>query len=203
MTEKKLIKHGKSYALVIPRAIMEQLGIEPDTLLKISADSRGIRVVPVRDEVPDYELIRERRRFHVSLLRTLLPKPAKKDGSFSEEQKDKIKQLARKNIHADPAEFSNFEQSVILEQVIDEILYFGPLTPFLNDVSINKIFTSFDYTFWTDGTKLPILFDSEEHADTILKSVQRVPHGPPDDDGWVIFAINSCKLFVPAMLLSD
>jgi hypothetical protein len=203
MTEQKLVKHRNGYAVVISQAVMDQLSIEPDTPLLVSADSRGIRIVPVRTHVPDYELIRERRRFHVSLLQSQFPQGSNEDGSFSEEQESEVKRLAKKNIECDPAEFSNFEQSLILEQVIDEVLYFGPLTPFLNDVSIDRIFTSFDYTFWNDGSKLPILFDSEAHAEQILKSLERVPHAAADDDGWVLFLINKCRLYVPSLLLSD
>ena len=46
---KHLTKHGNSYALIIDRAIMELLGIEPDSPLEISTDGTALIVQPVRD----------------------------------------------------------------------------------------------------------------------------------------------------------
>ena len=46
---KTLTKHGNSYALIIDRAIMELLGIEPDSPLEISTDGTALIVQPVRD----------------------------------------------------------------------------------------------------------------------------------------------------------
>ena len=79
MTVRTLIKHGRSYALVIPRALMQQLGIRPDTELKLSVDGQAIRIEPVREKYgPNLELIRARKKFHVSLLKkSLLPAQSK------------------------------------------------------------------------------------------------------------------------------
>jgi antitoxin MazE len=46
---KKLTKHGNSYALVIDKAIMDLLGIDPETPLEISTDGRRLFVETARD----------------------------------------------------------------------------------------------------------------------------------------------------------
>jgi antitoxin MazE len=46
---KKLAKHGNSLALVIDKAILELLSIEPDTPLKITTDGRSLIVTPAGD----------------------------------------------------------------------------------------------------------------------------------------------------------
>lgn len=46
---KTLVKHGNSYALVIDRAILELLRIEPKTPLDISTDGRLLVVAPVQE----------------------------------------------------------------------------------------------------------------------------------------------------------
>lgn len=58
---KKLTKHGNSYALVIERPILELLGIDSDTLLRISTpDGTSIVITPVKDKV-------QKKRFSSSL----------------------------------------------------------------------------------------------------------------------------------------
>jgi hypothetical protein len=204
MTIKTLIKHGRSYALVIPRALMVQLGIEPDTPLKLSADARGIWIEPIRQETgPDYGLIRERRKFHVSLLRTLFSDIPVGETDDSNQNIKEIRKVAHKNVRADTAPLSKFEQSLMLEQVLDELLAFGPLTPFLNEENQAPIFMSFDYTFWSEGNKLPIVFDDDQHAEEILTAIKRFPHGTADDDGWVEFGLRERKVFIPDLLLTD
>ena len=47
---KRLTKHGNSLALVIDRAILELLEIEPDTPLDISTDGQALVITPVRDK---------------------------------------------------------------------------------------------------------------------------------------------------------
>ena len=46
---KKLIKHGNSWALVIDRAILELLKIEPDTQLELSTNGDVLVIRPKRD----------------------------------------------------------------------------------------------------------------------------------------------------------
>lgn len=46
---KTLTKHGNSYALVIDKALLEILRIEPDTPLDISTDGRVLIIAPVED----------------------------------------------------------------------------------------------------------------------------------------------------------
>lgn len=46
---KNLIKHGNSHALVIDKAVMELLKIEPDTPLEVSTDGESLLIRPVRD----------------------------------------------------------------------------------------------------------------------------------------------------------
>jgi antitoxin component of MazEF toxin-antitoxin module len=45
---KKLTRHGNSYALVIDKAIMDILGIDPETPLEISTDGRKLFVERAR-----------------------------------------------------------------------------------------------------------------------------------------------------------
>lgn len=47
---KTLTKHGNSYALVIDKAIMEILKIDPKTPLEISTDGRVLIIAPVEDQ---------------------------------------------------------------------------------------------------------------------------------------------------------
>lgn len=47
---KTLTKHGNSYALVIDKALMEVLKIEPNTPLDISTDGRVLIIAPVEDQ---------------------------------------------------------------------------------------------------------------------------------------------------------
>ena len=46
---KTLTKHGDSYALIIDRAILDLLNLEPDTPLEISTDGTALIVQPARD----------------------------------------------------------------------------------------------------------------------------------------------------------
>ncbi len=46
---KKLVRHGNSFALVIDRAILELLRIEPKTPLDISTDGRLLVVAPLEE----------------------------------------------------------------------------------------------------------------------------------------------------------
>jgi antitoxin MazE len=46
---KKLTKHGKSWALVIDRPILELLKIDPETPLEISTDGQSLIISPTRD----------------------------------------------------------------------------------------------------------------------------------------------------------
>ncbi len=58
---KKLTRHGNSYALVIERPILELLGIDTDTLLRISTpDGASIVITPVKDKA-------QKRKFSSSL----------------------------------------------------------------------------------------------------------------------------------------
>jgi len=60
---KKLAKHGNSLALVIDRSILELLGIDENTSLKISTDGESLVVAPVRNA-------RRRKRFDEALAST-------------------------------------------------------------------------------------------------------------------------------------
>ncbi|MEQ8763381.1 MAG: AbrB/MazE/SpoVT family DNA-binding domain-containing protein [Planctomycetota bacterium] len=46
---KQLTKHGNSLALVIDKAILELLGIGPDTPVELSTDGESLIVTPARD----------------------------------------------------------------------------------------------------------------------------------------------------------
>ncbi|MEI6243200.1 MAG: AbrB/MazE/SpoVT family DNA-binding domain-containing protein [Chlamydiota bacterium] len=58
---KKLTKHGNSYALVIERPILELLGIDSDTLLEISTpDGCSIIITPIKN-------VKQRKNFKSAL----------------------------------------------------------------------------------------------------------------------------------------
>lgn len=54
--EKKLAKHGNSYALIIDKPILDLLGIDADTPLSITTDGRGLFIAPAHPS-------RRRKRF--------------------------------------------------------------------------------------------------------------------------------------------
>lgn len=60
---KNLTRHGNSYALVIDKAILELLKIEPDTPLEITTDGKTLLIAPVKDA-------RRRKRFEATLKKT-------------------------------------------------------------------------------------------------------------------------------------
>ena len=43
---RKLQKHGNSHALVIEKALMDQLGISPDTPVQITVSGRTLTITP-------------------------------------------------------------------------------------------------------------------------------------------------------------
>ena len=47
---KKLINHGNSKAIVIPKAILELLDIEAETTLKVKTDGESLIMTPVREK---------------------------------------------------------------------------------------------------------------------------------------------------------
>ena len=57
---KKLTKHGNSYALVIDKAILDLLKIEPETPLEITTDGQTLVVSPARDP-------KRKAKFHTAL----------------------------------------------------------------------------------------------------------------------------------------
>ncbi len=61
MMTKKLSKHGNSLALIIDRSILELLGIDEQTPLRISTDGKALVIVPAHDE-------QRRQRFEQALL---------------------------------------------------------------------------------------------------------------------------------------
>ena len=60
---KTLTKHGNSYALIIDRAILELLQIDPETPLEISTDGSALLVRPATDP-------KRRQRVKAALSRT-------------------------------------------------------------------------------------------------------------------------------------
>ena len=60
---KTLTKHGNSYALIIDRAILDLLKLEPDAPLEISTDGTVLIVQPVRPR-------KRRQKFDAALKRT-------------------------------------------------------------------------------------------------------------------------------------
>lgn len=45
--QKKLTKHGNSWALVIDKPVLELLNIDPEALLEVSTDGQTLIVAPV------------------------------------------------------------------------------------------------------------------------------------------------------------
>ena len=48
--EKRLVKHGNSYALVIDKSVRDLLRIEPDTPLELATNGDVLIISPVRGE---------------------------------------------------------------------------------------------------------------------------------------------------------
>ena len=60
---KTLTKHGNSWALVIDKAIMELLHIQPDSPLEITTDGKALLIAPADDQ-------KRRQKFETILDRT-------------------------------------------------------------------------------------------------------------------------------------
>lgn len=59
---KKLTKHGNSYSLILDKALIDLLDIDPETPLEISTnDGKSLVVKPLKDEILD-EVIQEKYR---------------------------------------------------------------------------------------------------------------------------------------------
>ena len=55
--QKHLIKHGNSHALIIDKAVLELLRIDPDrTALELATDGNVIVITPVRDKTTQRKL---------------------------------------------------------------------------------------------------------------------------------------------------
>ena len=55
--QKNLIKHGNSHALILDKAVLELLRIDPETTkLDLSTDGNVIVITPVRDKKSQKEL---------------------------------------------------------------------------------------------------------------------------------------------------
>ena len=53
---KRLTRTGNSFALVLDKPLLEQLGIDEDTLLELSTNGDVLVVTPVRDRARDKKL---------------------------------------------------------------------------------------------------------------------------------------------------
>lgn len=53
---KTLTKHGNSYALIIDRAILELLRIDPETPLELTTNGQSLIVSPARGDIDQAEL---------------------------------------------------------------------------------------------------------------------------------------------------
>lgn len=60
---KKLTKHGKSWALVIDKPVLDLLNIDPDTPLELSTDGQALLVTPAKPAA-------RKERFQAALERT-------------------------------------------------------------------------------------------------------------------------------------
>ncbi|MFX9638707.1 hypothetical protein ABTO85_19590, partial [Acinetobacter baumannii] len=86
------------------RALLQELGIEPDTPLKLSAEDGSLKIEPIRPEVgPNHELIRERKKFHVRMIKALMPPSDSIPAGYTDDQISEIKKIAKKNVYADTA----------------------------------------------------------------------------------------------------
>ncbi len=68
---KTLTKHGNSYALIIDRAILDLLKIEPDTPLEVSTDGRTLTITPAAPKGRDARLAKSLSRVNAKHGRTL------------------------------------------------------------------------------------------------------------------------------------
>ena len=69
---KKLTKHGNSYALVIERAVLDLLGIDGETLLQISTpDGSSIMITPILDESKKQEISKSMKKINKKYGRSL------------------------------------------------------------------------------------------------------------------------------------
>lgn len=198
---KNLVKHGNSYALVIDQSLMQLLGIEPDTQLKLEIQEGTLRIEPLRVGKfrANLELIQERRREQVRLLRNLMvAMPGADAEPMSEEVAAQVRKMALENVYSDPAPLTKFEQGLMLEQVLDEIFGFGPLGPFLRDPVVeNPIEMMPDYSWWSQGQKLPMRFDNNHHRDDVLRKLKR-QRGRTTDDGMSMeYVFSGRKVRVP------
>jgi antitoxin component of MazEF toxin-antitoxin module len=64
--QKKLIRTGNSLALVLDRALLDQTGIDEETLLEISTDGQVIVVSPVRSARRTAKLRRVMEKAHAA-----------------------------------------------------------------------------------------------------------------------------------------
>lgn len=198
---KNLVKHGNSYALVIDQSLMQLLGIEPDAQLKLEIQEGTLRIEPIRVGKfrANLELIQERRREQVRLLQNLMvAMPGADAEPMSDEVAAQVRKMALENVYSDPAPLTKFEQGLMLEQVLDEIFGFGPLGPFLRDPVVeNPIEMMPDYSWWSQGRRLPIQFDNNHHRDDVLRKLKR-QRGRTTDDGMSMeYIFSGRKVRVP------
>jgi antitoxin component of MazEF toxin-antitoxin module len=193
MMVKHLVRHGNSYALILEKPLLELLGIEPDTELKIETDGVGLRIEPIRKRTePNFALIRERKKEHVRILKRFISALQLTDSKFSREQGDEVRNMAMSGAYSDPAGLSKFEQGLLLEQILDEIFGFGPLTQLLRDTELgNPIVMQADGSFWMDDRRLDVHFDSKEHQLEILRRLEKMPCS--QGDGFIEYAMGGKK----------
>jgi len=189
MMVKHLVRHGNSYALILEKPLMELLGIEPDTELKIETDGTGLRIEPIKKKSePNHALIRERKKEHVRILKRFISALHLSDGKFSREQGDEVRNMAMSGAYSDPAGLTKFEQGLLLEQILDEVFGFGPLTQYLRDTELaNPIVMQEDGSFWADDKRLEVHFDSKEHQSEILRRLEKMPS--IQGDGFIEYAM--------------
>lgn len=184
MKEKKLIKYGGGYALTIDSQIMKALNIGPETRLLVETIDGAIKITPVKEKFKvNTALIKERKLALVDELREYV-KSLNVVGSekVSDEKLNQIKKRATQIAYSDSAPLSKYEQGILLEAMLDEIFGFGPLTPFFKDPEIdNPIEMTLDGSFYANGKRLEIEFDSVKHKLEMLERIQKMPEANRDD----------------------
>ena len=184
MKEKRLVKFAGGYALTIDKSMMDALNITPESRLIVETVDGAIRVTPVVEKFkPNLELIKERKQENIESLRQFLSSiDILEDNDVPDEKLDLIKKKATEIAYGDPAPLSKYEQGILLENMLDELFGFGPLTPYIKDPEVeNPIEMTLDGSFYANGKRLDIRFDSIKHKLDIIARIQKMPQAGSED----------------------
>lgn len=184
MKEKRLVKYLNGFAIPIDKSTLATLGITQETKLKIETVDGFIKITPVKEKKElNFELLKERKRIQVKALREFLRSiDIMDETSVSDDKLKLIRKKATEMAYSDSAPLTQYEQGILLEMILDELFGFGPLTPFFNDPQLdNPIEMTLDGSFFANGKRLDVRFDSIKHKIEILERIQKMPQADSDD----------------------